>query len=73
LEQRATKRQKVSEEKQEWFLVFTDYGYFKGLKNGGQLDWTFDYRQAKPLNHPDKVRGIQALLPFGAELLTEKV
>jgi len=59
--------------KEKVFIVLSDYGYFKGLANGGQLQWTFDQNEAKPLNHINKFNTIKYLAPHGVEVIFEYI
>lgn len=54
------------------FVIFSQYGFFLGLEKGGQPVWTLDQYQAKPFSEPEKLYGLQRLLP-GEELLIEYI
>ena len=51
----------------------SDYGYFKGLANGGQIVWTQSENEAKPLNHINKFHTIKHLAPCGVEVIFEYI
>jgi hypothetical protein len=67
------RKSKKKNEKRDWFIVYSDYGYFKGLANGGQLIWTQDETEAKPLDHPNKMRMIKFLAPKDIEVILENI
>jgi hypothetical protein len=66
-------RSKKKKEIRNWFIVYSDYGYFKGLANGGQLIWTQNENEAKPLDHPNKMRMIKFLAPKNIEVILENI
>lgn len=59
--------------KEKEFIVYSDYGYFKGLANGGQLQWTQNEKEAKPLDHINKFNTIKYLAPYGVEVIFEYI
>lgn len=59
--------------KDKEFIVMSDYGYFKGLANGGQIVWTQNENEAKPLNHINKFHTIKHLAPCGVEVIFEYI
>jgi|688.fasta_scaffold2083203_2 hypothetical protein len=67
------RKKKKQEEKVKEFIVYSDLGYFKGLVNGGQLDWTQNESEAKPLYHPNQVQTIKFLAPRGIEVIFEYI
>jgi hypothetical protein len=67
------RRKKKMVEKEKEFIVYSDLGYFKGLANGGQLVWTQDENEAKPLSHLNKVQTIKFLAPRGIEVIFEYI
>jgi hypothetical protein len=67
------RRKKKMVEKEKEFIVYSDLGYFKGLINGGQLVWTQDENEAKPLDHLSKVQTIKFLAPRGIEVIFEYI
>jgi hypothetical protein len=46
--------------------------YFSGLMYGGQLVWSGDYKEAKPLNDEAKFRTLQSLCR-GEELVLDYI
>lgn len=64
---------KKKKEQREWFIVYSDLGYFKGLINGGQLEWTPYENEAKPLDHISKFQTIKFLAPQNIELIFEYI
>jgi hypothetical protein len=67
------RRSKKEKEKRDWFIVYSDYGYFKGLANGGQLEWTPNENEAKPLDHLNKMNMIKFLAPKNIEIILENI
>lgn len=67
------RRKKKQEEKPKEFIVYSDLGYFKGLINGGQLEWTQKENEAKPLYHPNQVQTIKFLAPRNIEVIFEYI
>lgn len=68
----ARKKKKMVEKNPE-FIVYSDLGYFKGLINGGQLEWTQNENEAKPLDHLSKVQTIKFLAPRNIEVIFEYI
>lgn len=58
--------------KQQEFIVISDYGYFTGLKYGGEPQWSMKEQDAKPLNHLDKFDTLK-LICQGQELIFELI
>ena len=54
---------KKKPEKQQEFIVISDYGYFTGLKYGGEPQWSMKEDDAKPLNHLNKFDTIKHICP----------
>jgi len=52
---------KKQPEKRDWFIVLGEYGYFKGLANGGKPQWTLNEKEAKPLDHLNKFKTLQTI------------
>jgi len=49
-------------EKRNWFIVMnSQLEYFCGMMYGGQLVWSGDYNEAKPLDDERKFRTLQML------------
>lgn len=64
---------KNKKDKAKEFIVYSDYGYFKGLINGGQLEWTQNENEAKPLDHLNKFNTIKYLAPKNIEVIFEYI
>lgn len=65
------KKSKIEEYK--WFVVYSDYGYFTGLANGGQLQWSLDEKEAKPLDGIQKYYKIKELAPPSIDVIFEYI
>lgn len=63
---------KKREDTREWFVVFSELGYFKGFKDGGKLVWTLNESEAKPLDRISKFRTLE-MLAGGKELIMEYI
>jgi len=63
---------KKKSNKQQEFIVMSDYGYFTGLKYGGEPQWSMDIDDAKPLNHLNKFDTLEYLCQ-GQELIFELI
>jgi hypothetical protein len=62
-----------NQEKAKQFIVMNSrLEYFCGLMYGGQLVWTDDYNEAKPLDDEAKFRTIQSLT-YGEELIMDYI
>jgi hypothetical protein len=59
------KKHKVPE-----YIVMSDYGYFTGLAHGGELQWSYNVKDAKPLNDISKFYTLQSI-SHGLELIFE--
>jgi len=64
---------KKKREKKNEFIVYSDYGYFKGLANGGQIVWTSNEAEAKPLDHLNKFNTIKYLDPRNIEVILDYI
>ena len=61
---------KPKQNKTPEFVIFSEDGFFTGLANGGQPQWSMDIKHGKPFDHECKLRALQYVV--GAkELLTE--
>jgi hypothetical protein len=50
------------QEERTWFLVMNDdLEYFGGLHNGGELKWSHNYDDAKPLCQPEQFAMLQKI------------
>ena len=63
----------TKETTREWFIVYSDLGYFTGLANGGQLQWSLNEKEAKPLDNLRKVDTIKLLAPQNTEVIFEYI
>jgi hypothetical protein len=54
------------------YIVMSEYGYFTGLKYGGEPQWSYSVSEAKPLNHMNKFYTLQSI-SHGLELIFEFV
>ena len=66
-------RKKKQNDEREWFIVYSDLGYFTGLANGGQLQWSLNEKEAKPLDNLRKVDTIKLLAPQNTEVIFEYI
>ena len=63
---------KLKQNKTPEFVIFSEDGFFTGLANGGQPQWSMDIKNGKPFNHECKLRALQYVV--GAkELLIEYI
>jgi len=61
---------KPKQNKTPEFVIFSEDGFFIGLANGGQPQWSMEIKNGKPFNHECKLRALQYVV--GAkELLIE--
>jgi hypothetical protein len=64
------KKEKI---KRDWFIVMNSkLEYFCGLAYGGQLIWLDDYKEAKPLDHPNKFITLKGLC-YADELIMDYI
>ena len=66
------KKTSIQKEIRSWFIVLSESGYFSGLKNGGQLQWTNSYDGAKPLDDERKFKALQSMC-YNQELILEYI
>lgn len=63
----------VNVEKPKDFIVMNSrLEYFCGMMYGGELVWTSDYKEAKPLNDERKFKTLQHLC-YGEELILDYI
>ena len=63
---------KPKQNKKPEFVIFSEDGFFTGLANGGQPQWSMDIKNGKPFNDEYKLNALQYVV--GAkELLTEYI
>lgn len=67
------RKKKSNNDKPQEFIVYSDLGYFKGLANGGELIWTPNEDEAKPLNHINKFQTIKYLAPRNIEVIFDYI
>ena len=61
---------KPKQNKRREFVIFSEDGFFTGLANGGQPQWSMKINDGKPFNDECKLRALQYVV--GAkELLIE--
>jgi hypothetical protein len=61
---------KPKQNKTPEFVIFSEDGFFTGLANGGQPQWSMDIKNGKPFSDKCKLNALQYVV--GAkELLTE--
>lgn len=53
------------------FVIFSEYGFFTRLSDGGKPQWTLDIKEAKPFDNMSKLAGLQRI--YGRELLIEYI
>ena len=59
--------------KRNWFIVMnSQLEYFCGLMYGGQLVWSSDYNEAKPLDDEAKFKTLQYMC-CGEELIMDYI
>ena len=63
---------KLKQNKTPEFVIFSEDGFFTGLANGGQPQWSMNIKHGKPFNQECKLRALQYVV--GAkELLVEYI
>jgi len=61
---------KVKQSKKREYVIFSEDGFFTGLANGGEPQWSMEINNGKPFNDECKLRALQYVV--GAkELLIE--
>jgi len=66
-----SKRVKQKDDKRNFFIVMnSDVEYYCGMMYGGELVWSSDYKEAKPLDDEAKFRTLQSL-SHGKELILD--
>jgi hypothetical protein len=57
----------------DWFIVMnSQLEYFCGLMYGGQIVWSSDYNEAKPLDDEAKFQTLKSL-SYGEELILDYI
>ena len=68
-----SKRVKQKDDRREWFIVMnSDLEYYCGMMYGGELVWSSDYKEAKPLDDEAKFRALKHL-SYGKELILDYI
>lgn len=55
----------------EEFVIFSEYGFFTRLADGGKPQWSLDIKEAKPFDNISKLAGLQRI--YDRELLIEYI
>jgi hypothetical protein len=63
---------KPKQNKTPEFVIFSEDGFFTGLANGGQPQWSMDIKNGKPFNDECKLRALQNIV-LSKELLIEYI
>jgi len=67
------KRRTQKSEQRFWFIVMnSQLEYYAGMMYGGQLVWSSDYSEAKPLDDEAKFKTLQSLCR-GEELVLDYI
>lgn len=67
------KKKRAQQVKREWFIVMnSNLEYFCGMMYGGQLVWSNDYNEAKPLDNELKFKTLKYLC-YGEELILDYI
>ena len=53
------------------FVIFSEYGFFTRLADGGKPQWSLDIKEAKPFDNMSKLAGLQRI--YDRELLIEYI
>lgn len=53
------KKEKI--QKKDFIVLNSNAEYFCGLMYGGQIVWTNDYKEAKPLDHINKFKTLERI------------
>lgn len=53
------------------FVIFSEYGFFTRLAQGGKPQWSLDINEAKPFSDMRKLAGLQRI--YNGDLLIEYV
>jgi hypothetical protein len=63
---------KPKQNKTPEFVIFSEDGFFTGLANGGQPQWSMDIKNGKPFNDECKLNALQNIV-LAKELLIEYI
>lgn len=61
---------KPKQNKKLEFVIFSEDGFFTGLANGGQPQWSMNINEGKPFNNECKLKALQYIVGT-KELLIE--
>lgn len=53
------------------FVIFSEYGFFTRLADGGKPQWSLDIKEAKPFKEMGKLAGLQRI--YNGDLLIEYI
>lgn len=53
------------------FVIFSEYGFFTRLAQGGKPQWSLDINEAKPFSDTCKLAGLQRI--YNGDLLIEYI
>jgi len=63
---------KPKQNKKPEFVIFSEDGFFTGLANGGQPQWSMEIKNGKPFSEECKLRALQYVVD-SKELLIEYI
>jgi hypothetical protein len=63
---------KPKQNKTPEFVIFSEDGFFTGLANGGQPQWSMDIKNGKPFDDECKLNALQNIV-LSKELLIEYI
>jgi len=63
---------KPKEPKVHSFVIFSEDGFFTGLANGGQPQWSMNIKDGKSFDNELKLKGLQSIVR-NKELLIEYI
>jgi hypothetical protein len=63
---------KPKQNKQPEFVIFSEDGFFTGLANGGQPQWSMEIKNGKPFRDKCKLNALQNIV-LAKELLIEYI
>jgi hypothetical protein len=62
---------KTKTQNKKEFVIFSEYGFFTKLSNGGKPQWSLDIKEAKPFDDMCKLDALQRI--YVKELLVEYI
>ena len=65
------KQKEALKDRREFIVMNSDLEYFAGMMYG-ELVWSYDYKEAKPLDHENKFKTLQ-LMCSGKELILDYI